>query len=343
METFVGLDVSLETTHVCVVDGNGKTVWQGSCCSTPEALADTIRKHARGAQRIGLESGMFSTWHWHSLKAMNLPVVCIHARHAKAALSMQVNKTDKNDALGIAQIMRMGWYKEVGVKSLTSHEVRAVLGVRSRLVGLRTDVMNQVRGVLKNFGLVLQKGKGPRFEERVEEIAPGDGLLHESLSCLLTLLRNTREQIARLDEHIHAFVKADKACRHVMTVPGVGPLTAAAFVSAVDDPAKFAKSKDIGAYFGLTPKRYQSGEMDRNGRISKCGDGLVRKYLFEAATTLLTRVSRWSGLKAWGLRLAKRSGMKKATVAVARKLAVTMHAMWTTGEVFRWSNATATA
>jgi transposase len=123
-----------------------------------------------------------------------------------------------------------------------------------------------------------------------------------------------------------------------MTIPGVGTLTAAAFVTAVDDPVKFRKSKSAGAYFGLTPRRYQSGEADRNGHISKCGDSLVRTYLFGAATALLTRVQQWSALKAWGLRLAKRGGMKKAKVAVARKLAVIMHQMWTTGEEFRWSN-----
>jgi transposase len=163
------------------------------------------------------------------------------------------------------------------------------------------------------------------------------------LRVLLAVLRHLKGQISLLDENAKAFAKDDKICRHLMTIPGVGTLTAAAFMTAVDDPTKFTKSKSVGAYFGLTPKRYQSGEADRNGRISKCGDGLVRKYLFEAATTLLTRVNRWSALKAWGVRLAKRSGMKKAIIAVARKLAVTMHAMWTTGEEFRWSNVEANA
>ena len=164
-------------------------------------------------------------------------------------------------------------------------------------------------------------------------------MLHESLRCLLALLQHLSKQISCLDERIRAFAKNDKVVRHLMTVPGVGPLTASAFVTAIDDPTKFSKSRSVGAYFGLTPKRFQSGEVDHNSRISKCGDGLVRTYLFEAATTLLLRVNKWSALKAWGLRLGKRSGMRKAVVAVARKLAVTMHAMWTTGEEFRWSNA----
>jgi transposase len=343
MEQFVGLDVSQAITHVCVINSNGGMVWQGQCASTPDGIAETIKTRAASVARIGMESGALSTWHWHALKAMDLPVVCVDARHAKAALSMQVNKTDKNDARGIAQIIRMGWYKEVGIKSMNSHEVRSMLGVRAQLVGMRTDVTNQLRGLLKNFGVVLGKEKGLRFEQRVDEVTQGEGMLNESLRVLLAVLRHLKGQISILDEKAQTFAKDDKICRHLMTIPGVGTLTAAAFMTAVDNPAKFAKSKNVGAYFGLTPKRYQSGEADHNGRISKCGDGLVRKYLFEAATTLLTRVNRWSALKAWGVRLAKRSGMKKAIIAVARKLAVTMHAMWTTGEEFRWSNVEANA
>jgi len=343
MDQFVGLDVSQEVTHICVINSKGGMVWQGQCASTPDGIAETIRTRAPSAARIGMESGALSTWHWHALKAMALPVVCVDARHAKAALSMQVNKTDKNDARGIAQIIRMGWYKEVGIKSMNSHEVRSMLGVRAQLVGMRTDVTNQLRGLLKNFGVVLGKEKGLRFEQRVGEVIQGEGMLNESLRALLAILRYLKVQISLLDEKAQTFAKDDKICRHLMTIPGVGTLTAAAFMTAVDNPAKFAKSKNVGAYFGLTPKRYQSGEADRNGRISKCGDGLVRKYLFEAATTLLTRVNRWSALKAWGVRLVKRSGMKKAIIAVARKLAVTMHAMWTTGEEFRWSKVAANA
>lgn len=343
MEQFVGLDVSQEATHLCVIDSKGKTVWQGQCDSTPEALAKAIHAKAPKAAKIGLESGPLSTWHWHALKGMGLPVVCLDARHAQATLSLQVNKTDKNDALGLAQIVRMGWYREVGVKSLDSHATRSMLGARAQLVGMRTDVINQIRGTLKTFGIVLGKGKGTgrAFERRVDDLSRDDSMVSQALRALLAVLHSLGEQVLSLDRCARRFARENPVCRHLTTAPGVGALTVAAFVTTVDDPARFRKSRSVGAYLGCTPRRFQSGKRDIVGRISKCGDSLARSYLFEAAGIVLTRVKKWSPLKAWGLRLAKRSGMKKAKVAVARKLAVILHRMWVTGEEFRWSNVTA--
>lgn len=188
--------------------------------------------------------------------------------------------------------------------------------------------------------MVLGKGKGTgrAFEQRLMELSQGKGMLEETLRALLAVLRSLSEQVLALDRNANRFARKNNACRHLMTIPGVGPLTAAAFVTTVDDPARFRKSRSVGAYLGLTPRRYQSGETDITGRISRCGDGLVRSYLYEAAAALLTREGKWSALKSWGLRLAKRGGMKKAKVAVARKLSVIMHRMWVTGEEFRWSN-----
>jgi transposase len=269
---------------------------------------------------------------------MGLPVICIDARHAKAALSMQVNKTDRNDAFGLAQIMRTGWYREVGVKSLDNHKIRALLGARAQLVGIRTDLRNQIRGLLKVFGIVLERNTGKSLEDQVAELARGGDVFEESIRTLLACLNTIRKEIEKLDRIVLAQAKSHPICRHLMTIPGVGALTAVAFVTAIGDPSRFRKSRNVGAYFGLTPKRYQSGEIDVSGRVSKSGDSLVRSYLYEAASTLLTICKKWSALKAWGLRIAKRAGMKKARVAVARKLAVIMHQMWTTGEEFRWSN-----
>ena len=345
MEQFVGLDVSQEFTHVCVVDHSGEKVWQGKCASTPEAIAEVITGKAPEAARIGLETGPLSTWHWHALKKLGLPVICIDARHAKAALSMQANKTDRNDAFGLAHIMRTGWYREVGVKSLDSHQMRAVLGARAQLVGIRTDLKNQIRGLLKVFGVVLQRRGGALpFEQQVAEFAAGAGsVLQLSLHTLLATLKTVREQVDQLDRVAISHAKESTICRHLMGIPGVGAITAVAFVSAVEDPAKFRKSRNVGAYFGLCPKRYQSGETDISGRISKWGDPLVRSYLYEAAASVLVNCKKWSALKSWGMRLSKRRGIKKAIVAVARKLAVIMHQMWTTGEAFRWSNTEAVA
>jgi transposase len=339
MEQFVGLDVSQELTHLCVISSEGKIVWQGKCSSTPEDIAATIKAKAHDVARIGLESGPLSTWHWHALKAMGLPVICLDARHAKAAMSAQVNKSDKNDAYGLAQIVKSGWYREVGVKSLGSHAVRSMLGARAQLVGMRVEVSNQISGILKTFGVVLRRGKGVPFENLVEDACASGATPKGTVLTLLSVYRDLKRQIAAFDRELRCYVRTSEVCRRLMTIPGIGPLTAAAFVTAVDDPSKFAKSRNVGAYLGLTPRRYQSGERDHSGGISRCGDSLVRAYLFEAATTLLTRTGKWSALKAWGLRLAKRSGMKKATVAVARKLAVIMHRMWVEGSAFRWSTA----
>lgn len=341
MEQYVGLDVSQENTHVCVVDGQGKTLWQGKCDSTPGAIAATVRERAPGAARIGLESGSLSTWHWRELTTMGLPAICIDARHAKQALGMQMNKTDRNDALGLAQIMRTGWYRQVIVKSTESHQLRALLKARWQLVSMRVGISNQMRGLLKTSGIILGK-TGRSLDKRVMEAATADGgLLGETLLALLKVGQSLKEQLAKLDRKILRHTRDDRMCRHLMTIPGVGPLTALAFVTGVDDAARFGKSKNVGAYFGLTPRRQQSGEVDYNGRISKCGDSLVRSYLFEAAGVLLFRVNKWCTLRAWGLRLAKRSGVNKARVAVARKLAVIMHRMMLTGEEFRWSAAPA--
>jgi transposase len=338
MEQFVGLDVSQQVTHVCVVDQNGEAVWRGTCPSTPEEIANIIRLKAPHAVRVGLETGPLSTWHWHALHKVGLPVICIDARHAKAALSMQINKTDRNDAFGLAQIMRTGWYREVGVKSLDNHEVRAVLGARAQLVDMRTDLRNQIRGLLKVFGIVLEHKSGKSFEKQVSEaIAGKEGLLKQTIVSLLATLKTITEQAEKLDGIAVSQAKKNPMCRHLMSIPGVGPLTSLAFVSTVEDPARFRKSRSVGAFFGLTPKRYQSGETDNSGRISRWGDALVRTYLYEAANVLLTSCKKWSALKAWGIRVAKRSGMGKARVAVARKLAVIMHQMWITGEEFRWS------
>ena len=199
MEQFVGLDVSQKLTHVCVVDQKGSVVWRGTCLSTPEDIAATVRAKAPDAVRIGLETGPLSTWHWHALKAMGLPVICVDARHAKAALSMQINKTDKNDAEGLAQIMRTGWYREVGVKSLDNHKIRAVLGARAQLVGMQTDLKNQIRGLLKVFGTVLQRGHSQSFEQQVIAASQGNDLLDASVRSLLAALKTVGEQVAKLD------------------------------------------------------------------------------------------------------------------------------------------------
>lgn len=336
MEQYVGLDVSLEHTSVCVVDSGGRTLWQGKCSSRPAAIATTVRARAPQAVRIGFESGPLSSWHWHELKKLRLPVVCLDARHAKAALSLQLNKSDRNDALGLAQIVRTGWYREVAVKSLDSQVIRSMITARAQLVRMRVDLANQIRGVLKPFGLVAGKGSGQPFIQRVRALVAG-GPLQEVAEALLAAWQAVGNQIAILSRRLVIMAREHPSVRRLMTAPGVGTVIALTYISVIDDPGRFAKSRSVGAYLGLTPRRYQSGEVDRSGRISKCGDALMRAYLFEAAGIILNRVSRWSALKAWGTRLVKKIGGKKATVAVARKLAVILHRMWRDASTFRWA------
>jgi len=343
MELYVGMDVSLKQTSICVVDGSGGIVSEGVVASDPAAIARFLEAKAPGARRIGLETGATTTWLWHELRALGLPVICIDARHAKAALSMQINKSDRNDAFGLARIMQAGWYKEVQVKSVACHEVRAVLNSRAQLVKVKRDLENQIRGLLKNHGLVIGNAGGTVFRRRAEDLVVDHPLLQEAVRSLLAVREIVRQQISGLTRQLLAFARSHDETRRLMTVPGIGAINALAFCAAIDDPTRFRRSRSVGAYLGLTPRRHASGDVDWSGRISKCGDAMVRTYLFEAAGVLLTRVAQWCKLKAWGVRLKYRIGFKKAKVAVARKLAVILHRMWRDGTDFIWSGTEATA
>ncbi len=268
---------------------------------------------------------------------MGLPAICVDARHAHGALSMQINKTDANDAHGIAQMMRTNFFKQVSVKSLDSHRLGTFLGARAQLVGTRTDLKNQVRSILRTFGFMVSQSVEKGFERKVRATVDGHQLLQKMVDPLMQVLRTVQEQVTALDALLKDYAENDKICTHLMTVPGVGIVTAVAFIAAVDDPKRFRKSRSVGAYFGLTNKRHTWKCGRCNPPRQTDSDRLVRSYLYEAACCLLTRTKRWSALKSWGLRIAKRSSMSKAKIAVARKLAVIMHQMWLTGEAFRWS------
>jgi len=337
MEHYVGLDVSLKQTSVCVVNQLGSVVREGVVDSNPEAIAEFIRSKAPAAIRVGLESGPTATWLWTELNRLGLPVICIDARHAKAVLKMQINKSDRNDAAGIARIMQTGWFKEVRVKDLDSHAVKALLASRALLVKLKRDVENQVRGLLKNLGLVIGRAKMNVFSVRATELIKDRPELAAAVVPLFKAREAIEQQIADLDRKVMHLARNDAQVRRFMTVPSIGPITALCYLATIDDPTRFKRSRSVGAYVGLTTRRYSSGEIDWTGRISKCGDKMLRSYLYEAANVLLTRVAKWSALKAWGIRLAKRIGLRKAKVAVARKLAVILHRMWIDGGEFKWS------
>lgn len=333
----VGLDVSQKTTTICVVDTDGNSIWRGACATDPEQIESSVRRHAGDDANVGVETGAMTPWLVHELRGRGLNVICLDARHARAALKMQINKTDQNDAEGLAQIVRTGWYRSVHVKSLDAHRARALLGARAQLVSMATRLSNHIRGILKIFGVLPGRVRGLRFDRRVEAQLAERPDLVPIVTPILETWRQLREQIRVFDRAIQSIVKDCPTCRLLMSVPGIGPLTVLGYVSAVEDPERFSNARAVGAHFGLTPRKYQSGEMDRSGRISRCGDSLARTCMYEAAVVILTRVKRPSALKSWALAIARRSGAGKARVALARKLAVILHSIWRSGEPFRWS------
>ena len=263
-------------------------------------------------------------------------MVCIDARHAHAALSVRMNKSDKNDARGLAELVRIGWFREVTGKSEASQHARSLLITRSRLVRIRRDLENQVCAMLKECGQIFPRSIGGQFRRRVEELSGERHILWPVLLPLIFVHANVCGELDGLDRRVRHLARENETTRRLMTVLGIGVVTALTFRHTVDNPSRFRSAATVGAYLGLTPRRKQSGQTDTNGRVSRWGDRLLRTYLFEAASVLLHRTKRWCALKAWGLRLAKRNGMKKAQVAVSPKLAVILHCIWVDGTVFEW-------
>ncbi len=337
MEQYVALDVSLRENSVCVMDGKGSVLFEGKTAAEPLSLAALIRAQKPQVVRVGLETGATSPRLFHALTAAGLPVVCMDARQAHAALSMRPTKSDRRDARGLADMLRIGWYREVHAKSVTSHECRTMLGARHQLVTMRTELDAQIRGMLKTFGLILGTGNSDVLIRRAEELAEGHPVMSGLVAKLAEVRRHVALQVAAIDREIRNLVRTEPTLKRFLTVPGVGPITALAFLSAVDDPSRFKHARDVGPYLGLTPTRYQSGETDRQGRISKCGDTFTRTCLYEAAHVLLTKVQRFSPSKAWGMRLVKRIGARKARIAVARKIGVILHCIWVDGTDFWWT------
>ncbi len=317
---FVGLDVSQKLTAVCVVDEAGRRVWRGQCATDPEHIERMVRGHAGDDARVGLETGSMTPWLVHELRDQALDVTCLDARHARAALKMQINKTGQNDAEGLAQIMRAGWYRSVHVKSLDAHRARALLGARAQLVGMTTRLSNHIRGVLKTFGMLPGAMRGLPFDRRVEALLVDRDDLAPIVQPMLVAWRQPREQIAAFDKAVRALAKESPTCRLLMSVPGIGVLSVLAYVSTVEDPGRFTRSRSVGAHMGLTPRQYQSGDVDRSGRISRCGGMLARTLLYEAAVVILTRVKRASRLKDWAQAIAKRSGTALVHVWTAPRM-----------------------
>jgi len=339
VEHYAGIDVSLELSSVCVVDAQGKIVRETKVASEPAMLVAFFKEMSASVARIGLEAGPLSQWLYAALIEAGFDAVLLETRHVKAALSAMTVKTDRKDARGIAQLLRMGWFRPVHCKSLGSQEVRALLTARQQLLSKLTDVELSIRGILRGFGLKMGVTTRKNFEHRARELAAGQTMLETVIAAMLTARAALLAEQNRLHKAVLRIVHDDQICRRLMSVPGVGPIVAITFKTAVDDPTRIAKSKAIGPLFGLTPRKYQSGETDVTGAVSCVGDTKVRTALYEAANILLSRVKRFSALKRWGMDVAKRRGPKRARVALARKIGVIMHRMWIDGTEFRWTAA----
>jgi transposase len=337
MDHSAGLDVSVNETSICVVDDTGRIVREVKVASEPEALLQVLKSPAYHFKRIGLEAGPMSQWLYSALADAGLPVICVETRHMRAVLKAQINKTDRNDARGIAQMMRAGLYRPVHVKTLRSQKLRMLLTHRKLLQSKAIAIDNDLRGTLRNFGLKVGVVGTVKFETRIRDLVEDLHDLALLVEPLLIVRRVLREQIGILHRRLLAIVRDDDVCRRLMTVPGVGPVVALTYRATVDVPARFQNSKAVGAVFGLTPSKHQSGEINRTGGISRCGDEMMRAMLYEAAHIMLTRTNKWSWLKAWAMKLARHRGMKKAIAALARRLAVIMHRIWVDGTEFQWT------
>src|SRR4029077_12620887 len=339
MVHFVGLDVSVKETSVCVVDDAGKVIFEQKVLTEPADIIALLTSLGVTYGRIGIEAGPLSQWLVNALTAANLPVICVETRHMKDLLTaQQISKTDRNDARGIAQMMRVGLFKPVHVKTLVAQEQRMLLTSRKLLQRKLLDVESDLRGTLRNFGLKVGVVSGGRYEARVRELVAGFPGLTAIAEPLLNVRRVMRQQFAVLHKMLLDTVRGDRVCRRLMTAPGVGAVVALTYRATIDQPQRFVHSR---AVVGLTPKRYQSGDVDYDDRVSKCGDALLRTMLYEAAHSLLIQSRKWSWLKAWGMRVVQRRGIRRAIVAVARRLAVVLHRMWVDGSEFRWSKDSA--
>jgi transposase len=328
MDYYAGIDVSLEWSNVCVVDASGKIVREGKVASDRDALIGYFGSLGFSLSRIGLEAGPLSQWLYAAMKQAGLAVELLETRHVRDAFKAMPVKSDRNDARGIAQLMRLGWFRPVHCKSIAAQELRAVLTARKLVQSKLRDVENSLRGILRGFGLKVGTTTARSFPGRIRELVAGQATLETIAQALLAVHATLLREFKGFEKRVRTMAREHDGAKLLMTTPSVGPIVALTYASAIDDPARFKSSKQTGAHFGLTPRKYQSGETDVSGRISKIGDAAVREVLYQAAHVMLTKpLKGCTDLKSWAMRIAKRAGLRKAKVALARKLAVILHRM----------------
>lgn len=341
MKYYAGLDIAMKETFMCIVDEEGERVFESKAPTDPHPIYEELSKSGFKLEKVGLEAGSISGYLTKGLQELGIKAICIDARKMAAILSVTINKTDKNDARGIADAMRTNHYKSVNIRDINNDSIGILLRSRSTLVEIQRTLKNTVRGFLKTYGIRLRGVKSANFSKVVREAyedIPGEAKL--GIESLLKSYEEMLEKVKKIEKSLSKVCKGDEKVKCLMTIPGVGMIVAMTYRASMGDPTRFKKSEAVGAYYGMTPRQYSSGETVRLGGISRCGSKEVRTLLTEAATSLLTRVKSWSSLKAWGLKVQKRHGFKKAVLAVGRKLAVIMHRMLMTGESFRFSHNT---
>lgn len=336
MNVFIGLDVSLASTAICVVTEHREVSIEATEASEPEALVRFAQELPYDVSRIGLEAGPLSQWLHKALTDAGLEVVLMETRQVKGALKAMPIKTDRRDAEGIARLLQMGWFRPVHCKSISSQETRALLSSRKTLKQAIANLELSVRGFLRNFGLKIGTVSKGNYEARIRELDDGNTMLEAAVDPILSARTVLREQLARQEKCIRDLAKDDGVCGLLMTMPGIGAVIALTVKSAIDDPDQFRSSKDVGPWVGLTPRRNQSGEKDVVGQISKARDIGLRTALYQAATVMLNR-GRHNWLTAWAMGVAKRRGKKRATIALARRIGIILHRMWRDGQSFKFT------
>uniref|UniRef100_UPI00404799AC IS110 family transposase n=1 Tax=Yoonia sp. TaxID=2212373 RepID=UPI00404799AC len=336
MELFIGLDVSLASTAVCVLNSHGKEVKEATVTSEPEALVEFMRGLSGKVAAVGLEAGPLSQWLHRHMTEAGFETVLMETRQVKGALKAMPIKTDRRDAAGIARLLQMGWFRPVHCKSVSAQEMRAVLTARKSIQQACVNLELSIRGILRNFGLKIGKVSRGNFEFRVGELVEDNSMLKAAADPILRVRAVLRSELAALDKLTRDRAKADSICQLMMTMPGVGAVVALTVKAAIDDPERFRSSKDVGPWVGLTPRRAQSGERDIIGQITRAGDTSLRTALVQAATIMLNR-GRPNWLTAWALRVAQRRGKKRATVGLARRIGVVLHRMWRDSTEFRFT------
>ncbi len=335
MSVFIGVDVSLATSTICILGEGGKIIKETKIDSEPAAFVVFMQDQPYEITGIGMEAGPLSQWLHKALTDAGFTVVLMETHRVKKALSAMPIKTDKRDAEGIAHLLQLGWYSAVHCKSVTAQETRALLTGRNALQRAIIAMELSVRGILRNFGLKMGKISKRRYEERVRELIDGNDMLKQMALPLLKARAELRKQLAVFEQQVCSMARKDPVCRKLMTMPGVGPVVALTYKAAVDDPTRFRRSKDIGPWVGLTPSREESGERSVIGAISKTGDVGLRSALYQAAHIMLTRGGE-NWLKTWAQQLAEKCGnRRKAKVALARRIGVVLHRMWMDDTDFR--------